>query len=303
VRVGHDDLTEAETSSRQQFWTGYQPGFRASGAEPGSPEFYAEVERHRYELEPAILELARFEEWRDRDVLECGCGIATDGMRFLRAGARYTGMDFSPTAIGLASARAEAEGHDQARFVAGSITDLPFEDGSFDLCYSNGVIHHAPQTQRIVDEMHRVLRPGGQALVMVYHRNSFNYFFSIMVLRRLLASALLIPGAVGGIARLTGEAPAVLEGHRALLREHGLAYLTDAGRFLSHNTDGPGNPLSKVYSRRTGARLFGAFSRVETEVRFLNLRAYPRGERLERTAWARRLGERAGWHLWIRATK
>jgi SAM-dependent methyltransferase len=224
-------------------------------------------------------------------------------MRFLRAGARYTGMDFSPTAIELATERAAAEGHEAARFVAGSITDLPFDDGSFDLCYSNGVIHHAPPTQRIVDEMHRVLRPGGQALVMVYHRNSLNYFFSILVLRRLLAATLLVPGAVGAIAKLTGESREVLEGHRALLREHGLGYLTDTQRFLSHNTDGPGNPLSKVYSRRTGGELFHAFSSVETEVRFLNLRAYPRGERLERAGWAQRLGRRAGWHLWIRATK
>lgn len=296
------DPQAPEIADRRAFWTTYQPGFRVSGAEPGTPAFYAEVERRRYELEPGIPEHARFTDWAGKDVLECGCGIATDGMQFIRAGANYTGMDFSPTALSLARTRAAEAGHD-ARFVAGSITDLPFDDASFDLCYSMGVIHHVPQTKRIVDEMHRVLRPGGQALVMVYHRNSLNFWFSIMVLRRVLAATLLAPGAAGAIARLTGEQPDVLEGHRALLREHGARYLTDPQLFLANNTDGPGNPLSKVYSRRSGAALFDRFDTVETSVRFLNVRAYPGGEELEATPAAQRLGRRFGWHLWIRGHK
>ena len=83
-------------SARRGFWTAYQPGFRVSDAPLASPEFFAEVEADRYSLEPAIEELARFESWANRDVLEAGCGIASDGMRFVRAGARYTGLDFSP---------------------------------------------------------------------------------------------------------------------------------------------------------------------------------------------------------------
>ena len=50
-------------------------------------------------------------------------------------------------------------------------------------------------------------------------------------------------------------------------------------------------------------RAFAEFPAVDTQVRFLNLRAYPAGERLERLGCVRRLGRRYGWHLWIRATK
>jgi SAM-dependent methyltransferase len=289
-------------ANRREFWTAYQPGFRASAAPVGSPTFFADVEAHRYALEPDIAELVQFEHWGEKDVLEAGCGIATDGVRFVRAGARYVGTDFSPTALGLAARRLERE-PGTAELVQASITDLPFADASFDLVYSNGVIHHLPATAAAVAEFHRVLRPGGTAIVMVYHRRSFNFLVSIMTVRRLCASLLLVPGAAQGISRLTGEAPAVLAEHRELLRAHGLRYLADPALFLSQNTDGPGNPLSKVYSAATMRRAFAQFAGIETHVRFLNLRAYPAGERLERLAVVRALGRRFGWHLWIRATK
>lgn len=289
-------------ASRQHFWTEYQPGFRASKAPVGSPEFFADVEAHRYALEPHIAELVEFERWAGKDVLEAGCGIATDGVRFVRASARYTGIDFSPTALALARRRLELEGG-SARFMRGSVAQLPFAGESFDLVYSNGVIHHLPETGRAISEFHRVLRPGGTAIVMVYHRRSFNFFISIMTVRRLLASLILVPGADRAVARLTGEAPEVLEGHRDLLREHGPRYVTDPALFLSHNTDGPGNPLSKAYTAETMRRAFSEFAVVNTEVRFLNLRAYPAGNRLERLGCVRQLGRRYGWHLWIRATK
>ena len=95
----------------------------------------------------------------------------------------------------------------------------------------------------------------------------------------------------------------MLRGHRALLREHGPGYLTDPQLFLSHNTDGPGNPLSKVYSAEGMRTAFSAFGDVQTDVRFLNLRAYPGGERLEQIELVRRAGHRVGWHLWVTATK
>jgi SAM-dependent methyltransferase len=293
---------EAETAQRRGFWTEYQPGFRASDAPVGSPAFFADVESRRYALEPEIPELVRFERWAGRDVLEAGCGIATDGMRFVRAGAHYTGVDFSPTALALARRRLALEGGG-ARFVEASITELPFPDNSFDLVYSNGVIHHLPGAADAIQEFHRVLRPGGVAIVMVYHRRSLNFYVSIMVVRRVLAALLVLPGADRAIARVTGEAPEVLRGHRELLREHGFGYLADPARFLSHNTDGPGNPLSKAYTATNLRRAFAPFAEVRADVRFLNLRAYPLGERLETSPAVRALGRRYGWHLWVRATK
>ena len=287
--------------TRQAFWTGYQPGFRFSRHPQGSPEFFREVEDHRYDLEPHILEMVRFEDWCGCDVLDAGCGIATDGVRFGRAGARYTGLDESPSALELARRRFAAEGLD-ARFVSGSVSSLPFPDASFDLVYSYGVIHHTPETMRAVEEFHRVLRPGGTALVMLYHRSSLNYHVNIMLLRRSLVGLLAVPGMVPLVARATGEPPELLEAHRALLQEHGLAYLRPE-LFLSNNTDGPGNPLSKVFKREQAAQMFADFADVRTDVRYLNLRVWPEGDRLAATSLARRLERRFGWHLLVTAVK
>jgi ubiquinone/menaquinone biosynthesis C-methylase UbiE len=294
-------MTSYPEEERRRFWTEYQPGFRV--ADPlGAADFYETVEGERYLLEPDILEMANFAAWRDRDVLEAGCGIATDAVQFARSGARYTGIDFSPTAVSHAETRFRAEGLN-GKLVQGSILELPFAAESFDLVYSMGVIHHVPETERAVSEFYRVLRPGGRAIVMVYHRDSFNYRFTIMALRRALALLLVVPGADRLLGRVTGEAPDVLLGHRALLQQHGLSYLKDRQLFLNNNTDGPGNPLSKVYSRAQARELFAQFDEVRTAVRFLHLRSYPGGQRLARTELAQRLGRRWGWHLWVDARK
>jgi SAM-dependent methyltransferase len=296
------DSTPCSAEERRTFWTDHQPGFRFTDAEIGTPEFFRAVERHRYALEAHIPEVVQFSAWAGKDVLEAGCGIATDGLQFARAGARYTGIDFSSTAVDLARHRFELEDA-EGSFVRGSHHTLPFPDASFDLVYSHGVIHHVPETERVVSEFHRILRPGGRALVMVYHRDSFNYWFTIMVLRRALAGLLVLPGGVSLISKLTGEPPDVLAGHRRLLSEHGLDYLRDRQVFLSHNTDGPGNPLSKVYTRDDVRRLFGEFAEVDTAARYLNLRIYPGGDQFAQSPLARRLERRWGWHLYASARR
>ena len=276
---------------RVEFWTAYQPGFRFTSEEPGTADFYRAVERHRYSLEPHILDVARFADWAGKDVLDVGCGIATDGVQFARAGALYTGFDGSPAAIALAERRFQLEGL-PADLRSGDATRIPFRDNSFDLVWSHGVIHHFPNTHEAVAEFRRVLRPGGTCLVMLYHRASFNYYVTIMLVRRMLAATLLVPGAANLIARMTGEDPAVMAGHKALLAEYGIRYLTDRELFLSNNTDGPGNPLSKVYSASSAQDQFAGWKSVDTTVRFLNLRAYPNGDRLGYTRLPQRLVSR-----------
>jgi hypothetical protein len=138
---------------------------------------------------------------------------------------------------------------------------------------------------------------------MVYHSGSLNYRFTILIVRRALGTALLIPGFGFLAARLTHENQEVFGGHRQLMRRYGRRYLTDKQLFLNNNTDGPGNPLSKVYSRRDAGELFADFSSVTSSIRYLNLRLYPGGERFSRTSMGQRLERTLGWHLCVSATK
>src|ERR671937_1006314 len=107
-------------------WSAHQPAFRFTSAEPGSAAFFAEIEAHRYGLEPHILEIVDFPRWRDKDVLEAGCGIGTDAIQFARSGAHYVGVDFAPDAVRLARRRFELEGRNGS-FTLANILELPFE--------------------------------------------------------------------------------------------------------------------------------------------------------------------------------
>jgi SAM-dependent methyltransferase len=287
------------------FWSRHQPGLKwldnASDG-PLTPDGYAAIRSSRYRRESHLETVAGFIDHGGELVVEVGCGIGIDGSRFVEGGVRYVGVDQSDVAVRTARRSFDMLGLKGA-VVQGDATALPIASASVDFVYSNGVLHHIPDTAGAVREIHRILRPGGRCLVMLYHRSSFNYYFNIMVLRRLGAPLLLLPGGARLVARLTGESVETLAGHRALLFRHGLAYLSDRELFLSNNTDGPGNPLSKVFSRREARLLFAGFGQVETEVHFLNLRTLPLLDRLLGPATRERLARRLGWHLYVRATR
>src|SRR5437762_7715702 len=101
--------------------------------------------RARYELEPYILELARFEEARGKRVLEIGVGLGADHQRFAEAGAELTGIDLTERAIAHTRRRLEAIGR-SSRLAIGDVERLDFPDGCFDIVYSWGVLHHTPDT-------------------------------------------------------------------------------------------------------------------------------------------------------------
>ena len=283
------------------FWQANPCGSRFADGEIGTREFFDAVERHRYQTEWHIPEVVCFERWRDSAVLEVGCGLGTDAVNFARAGAQYTGVDLTEASIELVRRRFELEGLAADLRVADAEA-LPFADNWFDLVYSHGVLHHTPDTQRAISEVRRVLKPGGTAMVMLYHKNSYNYRVNIMTLRRLGVRMLGFDWGPALVHRLTGE-------DESRLRELQSVYKRDSKRllsreeFLNQNTDGAGNPLARVYTRREAARMFAGFREVRTEVHFLNKRWVPLLGRLTPRAVERMLARVLGWHLWIIAKK
>jgi ubiquinone/menaquinone biosynthesis C-methylase UbiE len=283
------------------FWQANPCGTKFAQGEIGSREFFDAVERHRYETESHIREVVGFDGWRGRDVLEVGCGLGTDGINFARAGAAYTGIDLTEASIELVRRRFEIEGLNADLKVADA-ESLPFTDASFDLVYSHGVLHHTPDTERAIDELYRVLRPGGVAMVMLYHKNSYNYYVNIMALRRMGARLLRFDWGPRLVHKITGEDEDRLQKLQQLYRRDPKRML-DRAEFLNQNTDGAGNPLARVYTRREAEAMFSNFRDVRTEVHFLNKRWIPLLGHLMPRSLERSLGRVAGWHLWIIARK
>jgi SAM-dependent methyltransferase len=300
--LGLESHTDDELKTRvRDFWQQNPCGKKFSDAEIGTLEFFESVEQHRYSKEWHIPIAADFAGASGKKVLEIGCGLGTDGAQFTRAGADYTGVDLTDAAVELARKRFELSGL-IGKFRTADAENLDFENESFDIVYSHGVLHHTPDTARAVREVHRVLKLDGRAIVMLYHRNSYNYRVSIRVLRRFGAHLLRFEPGLRLVNLLTGEPIESLRDHARRFKEDAASYLSP-DELLNQNTDGAGNPLARVYSRKQARELFRDFARVEFKVFFLNKRFIPIvGNMIPRSVESK-LASRWGWHLWIYASK
>jgi SAM-dependent methyltransferase len=304
MAISHSNPSGANNDLKERvraFWQAHPCGTKFSDAAMGTPEFFERVEAHRYTKEWHIPDAADFAGASGLRVLEIGCGLGTDGAQFVKAGAYYTGIDLTEAAIELARKRFEVSGLTGELRVADA-ENLDFTDGSFDLVYSHGVLHHTPDTARAVREIHRVLKPGGRAIVMLYHRGSYNYRVGIRVLRRAGAGLLKSESGIQIVHRLTGEPVDSLRERAGLLTGNTKAQVS-SDEFLNQSTDGAGNPLARVYSRREARELFKDFVKVELRAYFLNKRFIPLIGKLLPRSFESVLASRWGWHLWIYATK
>lgn len=132
-------------------------------------EAYDYQARKRYELEPYIPKFAGFDLARGKRVLEIGVGLGADHQRFAQAGAELTGIDLTERAVEHTARRLAAFGL-SSRLMVGDAERLDFARESFDRVYSWGVLHHSPDTPKAIFEVWRVLKRGGRASVMIYHK-------------------------------------------------------------------------------------------------------------------------------------
>jgi ubiquinone/menaquinone biosynthesis C-methylase UbiE len=159
-------MAQQESGTEKQlvraFWEGEACGER----------YGAEQDTLRYGLEPEILPFANFSSAAGKRVLEIGVGMGADFVRWLRSGAQASGVDLTQRAVAITQERILKEELAGDLQVADAET-LPFNDGQFDIVYSWGVLHHTPNTEQALAEARRVLVPGGQLKLMLYHRHSW----------------------------------------------------------------------------------------------------------------------------------
>lgn len=230
----------------KSFWEINPCGKRLIPFEEGTREFFQAVDERRYQNEPFILDAAQFPRHKGKKVLEIGCGLGSDFMKFVENGADAYAIDLTDRAVELTRKRCEVFGLVSAqdsplptgrglscadRVVRGDAESLPFQDNEFDVVYSWGVLHHTPDTEKAFFEAARVLKPGGEFIGMLYNAYStitFLVFLYFGILR-------------GGLLKKSWR------------------------EILSENTEGAGNVLTKAFTKRGVENILSNFENVRVE--------------------------------------
>jgi 2-polyprenyl-3-methyl-5-hydroxy-6-metoxy-1,4-benzoquinol methylase len=174
---------EVSVEEVREYWNRRPCNIRHSRKPIGSKEYFDEVEARKYFVEPHIPGFAEFPRWRDKKVLEVGCGIGTDTINFARSGADVTVAELSDESMRVAQQRAEVFGlsghitfhHGNAEELTSFVSVEPQ-----DLVYSFGVIHHSPHPERILEQVERYVRPGSTLKLMVYNRRSWKVLWMVL---------------------------------------------------------------------------------------------------------------------------
>ncbi len=139
-------------------------------------KYFSEIVNKRYAMQPWIHKLIGSVQLKDGSkLLEVGCGQGVDLLEFVKRGFSTTGADLSSESISLAREYFKLSKR-KGSFLVSDAENLGFDDNSFDVVYSYGVLHHTTDTQKAIDEVHRVLKPGGAAIVMLYSKYSLLRF-------------------------------------------------------------------------------------------------------------------------------
>jgi 2-polyprenyl-3-methyl-5-hydroxy-6-metoxy-1,4-benzoquinol methylase len=167
----------------KEYWNRRPCNIRHSLAPVGMEEYFNQVEERKYFVEPHIPLFAQFENWRGKRVLEIGCGIGTDTIRFARAGAIVTAVELSEQSLELARKRAIVFGlQDKITFVLANAEELTqsVPQQQFDLIYSFGVLHHTPNPEKAFQQIRKLSHPGTTMKIMVYHRRSWKVLWILL---------------------------------------------------------------------------------------------------------------------------
>lgn len=262
----------------RDFWEAHPVAAAAIAAEPGSAAFFAAFDRLREEdaCEPYDFSnrIHGYESAAGKRVLDIGCGNGYVLSRYARHGAAVAGIDLTETALELSRRRFALEGL-AGEFRRTDGNSIPYPDASFDIVCSMGVLHHIEDPRPMLREAARVLRPGGELILMLYHRDSWKYRV-LLPLRRLLDPR-----------------------YRGKSQQQAL-----------NMNDGADCPLAKVYSRAEARALLADFVDIRFSVNQLGwkqLLLLPPLARLLRPllppASQSFFARRFGWNLYIQARK
>ena len=161
----------------KKFWNERPCNIKHSSKELGTMEYFDEVEIKKFRAEPHILKFTEFPQWKNKKVLEVGCGLGTVGINFALNGADYTGVELSKESLEIAKKRFEVY-NQSGKFYLGNAEELssfvPIE--TYDLIYSFGVIHHSPHPEKIVSQIKKYMNENSVLKIMLYAKDSWKNY-------------------------------------------------------------------------------------------------------------------------------
>ena len=233
--------------------------------EPGTREFFEAHNKLRLAEEPVAFRqrIYEYDQWTGKSVLDVGCGTGYVVALYASHGANLTGVDIAQKSVELTLKRLELN-QLSAKVQCANAESLPFSANSFDLVTSYGVLHHTPDTTKAIQEVLRVLKPGGKTIMMFYHKNSFAY-------------RLLFPAK------------------RLLQRQ----WQDKTAQQQVNAVDGPANPLGKVYTRDELQSMMQGFEGFQFFTGFL----FFDKERFIPSPLRSFIAKHWGWFLYVKARK
>ncbi|MBK6912282.1 MAG: class I SAM-dependent methyltransferase [Ignavibacteriales bacterium] len=183
-----------------------------------------------------------------KDVLEIGLGIGADGINWARKSKTYTGVDLTNEAVEATKIHFNLKGL-AGNIIQGNAEKLDFPNEAFDLVYSHGVLHHTPNMVSAFNEINRVLRKNGEIIIMLYAKESFNYWIRIQLLFRIRLIIEIIKNYFGI------KSKGVWKAHIFNFKKIGGRYMSWK-EFPHHCTDGPDCAIAFILSKQAVIKLF-----------------------------------------------
>ncbi len=178
---------EIEKQNASQFWSKSPAGWsHAPNESPGEKEYFEKVKhlRNTHELR-TLLDTIPFKSFAKKKVLELGCGQGFDAYEFCLNQCDYTGIDIATENIKRAKQNLSYYGFNPEIHL-GDAENLPFSDHTYDIVYSNGVLHHTPNMKQSFKEANRVLKKDGEFYVILYHKHSIFYILTVFLFEYIL---------------------------------------------------------------------------------------------------------------------
>lgn len=268
----------------QHFWNNCPNESIKSKSKIGSPEFYSDTEKERYEHhtdfdKPFLKDAVGFDNIFGKRILEVGCGIGMDAIQFARNDNDIYLIDLSLNSIKVALGRFQNEGYSAHAAVADS-ERLPFDAETFDVVYSYGVLHHSPDTQKSIQEIHRVLAKGGQAIIMLYAKWSANTLFRLFLHFGLI--------------------------EKQFFKHYSWKRFLSEWTELQSKTEDSVNPMTQCFSIRECRKMFDGFRSIGFEKHYINYYQIAEAKYLLRFVpdrLKRKLPALLGWNIIIRGRK